>query len=98
MIGFKLTLTDPDGTEHDITADSRDVLTFEKTSRSNETMRDLLADMSVSKYYRLAHIAARRLDIGVPTERAEFESGWLVDFTEKESVVPTPEALSTETS
>jgi len=97
VIGFRFTLTDQDGTEHEITADSRDVLAWEKTSRSNETMRDLLADMSVSKYYRLAHIAARRQDIGAPKDRAEFESSWLVDLNSKEPVTPTSGEASIET-
>lgn len=99
MIGFKLVLTDPAGEEHYITADSRDVLVWEKTSRTDETMADLIRAMSVSKYYRLAHISARRQDLPVPKDRAEFETSWQVDLGEapEDDDTPTPGDPSTET-
>jgi hypothetical protein len=98
VIGFNLVLTDPSGHEHKLTADSRDVLVWEKTSRTNETMADLIRAMSVVKYYRLAYIVARRLDIDVPADRGIFESEWRVDLasSEADDDTPTDGEVSTE--
>lgn len=85
---FTFTLTDPDvGDPIEVKADSRDVLRWERTSESGERYMDLLAEMSMAKFYRLAHIAARRLKV-FNGDLDEFEATYVLEL-EHEAVRPT---------
>ena len=87
MITFEITEVETDETT-ELTADSRDILVWEKTSRTNETYIDLITGMSLVKFYRLAHIAAKRQ--GVFTGKlAEFEQAYLLTLPVEEEVLPT---------
>jgi hypothetical protein len=90
MFNFKL--TDEAGESTEVAADSRDVLVWEKTSRSNERYVELLTELSMVKLYRLAHIAAKRQ--GVFTGKlADFEAAYVLGI-ETEEVVPTNAGVS----
>ena len=59
MIKFKIK---PDeGEPFDLEATARDVLVWEKTSKTHRTFAQLVRDQSMVDLYRIAHIAARRL-------------------------------------
>lgn len=91
---FTFTLTPDDGEDLSVKADSRDVLVWEKTSRSNERYVDLLTELSMVKLYRLAHIAAKRQ--GVPVGKlADFEASYVLAI-ETEEVVPTSGEVSSD--
>lgn len=87
MITFEITDTETDETT-ELVADSRDVLVWEKTSRSNETYIELVTSMSLQKFYRLAAIAAKRQGVftGKP---ADFESRFLLTLPVEEETLPT---------
>lgn len=57
MFDFKV--TPDDGDEFTVTADSRDVLVFERASKGR-TLANLVEDKSYVDLYRLAHIASKR--------------------------------------
>jgi len=91
---FTFTLTDEAGEATEVKADSRDVLVWEKTSRSNERYVELLTELSMTKLYRLAHIAAKRE--GVFTGKlADFETTYVLSI-ETEEAVPTKAEASNE--
>lgn len=92
---FTFKLTDDGGEETTIKADSRDVLVWEKTSRSNERYVDLLTELSMVKLYRLAHIAAKRQEF-FTGKLADFENSYVLAI-ETEHVVPTTAGVSSET-
>lgn len=86
---FTFKLTDESGEETEVKADSRDVLVWEKTSRSNERYMDLLTEMSLAKFYRLAWIAAKRQGaIDVKEKIGDFETGYVLEL-DHEEVLPT---------
>lgn len=91
---FTFKLTNDDGTETTVKADSRDVLMWERTSKSNESYTDFITGMSLDKFYRLAHVAAKRQ--GVFTGKlADFEKAFMLELEEQE-VLPTDAEASTE--
>jgi hypothetical protein len=92
---FTFKLTDEAGEETTLKADSRDVLVWEKTSRSNERYMDLLTEMSMVKFYRLAHIAAKRQAV-FTGKLADFETAYVLGI-ETEEVDPTTAGASSET-
>lgn len=92
---FTFTLTDEAGDTTEVKADSRDVLVWEKTSKSNERYITMLTEMSMVKFYRLAHIAAKRQGL-VDCKLAEFETTYLLEL-EHQAVLPTSAGVSSET-
>lgn len=76
-----------DGDKFEVKADSRDVLVWEKTSRSNEKFMELLSTLSMPGMYRLAHIASKRQG-HFEGSLAEFEKTCVLHFNE-DKVVPT---------
>lgn len=57
---FDFTVRPENGDPWEVTADSRDVYVWEKTSRNGMTLARLMDDLAMTELYRLAHIAARR--------------------------------------
>lgn len=92
---FTFTITDESGEATEVKADSRDVLVWEKTSKSNERYIDLLTEMSMVKFYRLAHIAAKRQGV-VTGPLKDFETDYLLEL-EHQEVLPTTAGVSNET-
>lgn len=89
-----------DGDRFEVKADSRDVVVWEKTSRSNERYIELLTDMRLTALYRLCHIAAKRQGL-VDCKLAEFEKDYILHFKHlggqpdvKEDADPTPGEVS----
>lgn len=72
MIDFKVI---PDGGERfDLTADSRDVLVWERTAKGKvRSVGELVESKSFVEFYRLAHIAAKRQGV-FDGDLAEFEA------------------------
>lgn len=69
MITFKVS---PDGLDsYEVTAGSRDVLTWEKTGK-NRVFSQWVNNQSMTEMYALAHIASRRLGLWTGT-LPEFE-------------------------
>lgn len=58
MIDFSVRFDDREG--YEVTADSRDVYVFEKTSKQGRTLNDLIDGKSFVDLYRLCHIASKR--------------------------------------
>lgn len=94
---FWFTLTDDSGESVTMEADSRDVVRWEKSSDSDERYTDLLLSRarSMTRFYRLAHIAARRQGIADCT-LADFEKRYTLDVTTDEPR-PTNAEVSPET-
>lgn len=92
---FTFTLTDEDDEKTELKADSRDVLVWEKTSRSDERYVHLLVEMSMVRFYRLAHIAAKRQGL-VSGPLKDFEDKYRLDV-HTETVRPTNAEVSSET-
>lgn len=89
-----------DGAKFEVKADSRDVVVWEKTSRTNERYIELLADMRMTALYRLCHIAARRQGL-VDCKLDQFEKDYVLHFQHlggkpdlKEDADPTPGEVS----
>jgi hypothetical protein len=58
MITLKVT---PDGAEaYSVTATSRDVLTWEKTTKGNKSFLNLITEPNLIDLYRVAHLASWR--------------------------------------
>lgn len=95
---FWFTLTDESGESVTVEADSRDLLRWEKSSDSQERYTDLLSPhrRSMARFYRLAHIAARRQGLTDGGTLADFENQYTLDVDTEE---PTPMSaeLSNET-
>lgn len=88
MFTFKVTEV-ATGEESEVKADSRDVYVWEKTSKTGEKYVDLLAEMSMSKYYRLALITAKRLGVVEgKTTLDDFAAAHLLEM-ETEEIPPT---------
>ena len=87
MITFEITEVET-GETTELTADSRDVLVWEKTSRSSESYIDLVTGLSMTKFYRLAHIAAKRQEV-FTGKLADFENTYLLTLPIEEEVRPT---------
>lgn len=80
MFDFKV--TPDDGDEFTVTADSRDVLAFERASKSR-TLGNLVEDRSYVDLYRLAHIASKRQGNFTGT-LDEFEKTCVLDTVDDE--------------
>lgn len=93
---FTFKLTDEAGEVTEVKADSRDVLVWEKTSRSNERYVELVTELSMVKLYRLAYIAAKRQGVVTGMAQKDFETAFVLGI-ETEEVVPTNAGVSNET-
>jgi hypothetical protein len=79
----------PDGGDpYEITADSRDVLGWEKQSRGKKTFVGLMDTLNMIDMYQVAYIAAKRLG-KFPGELAEFERTCVLEFDTEEEPDPT---------
>ncbi|WP_320067867.1 hypothetical protein [Micromonospora sp. RTGN7] len=78
---------DGDGEPITVTAGSRDVLQFERTTKG-ATLSQLLVQPKMADLYKLAHLAARRTQV-FPGSLQDLEAGWELEFTETEAVDPT---------
>jgi hypothetical protein len=94
MITLKVT---PDsGDSYVVTATSRDVLTWEKTTKGNKSFVNLMAQPNLIDFYKLAHLASWRQGLTALTFQ-EFENSCEVAFDEEEQDEepdPTPPAPS----
>ena len=90
MIEFSI---EPDGGDrYTVTADSRDVYVWEKTSRDKVSFQQLMETLQMTEMYRLAHIASRRQGMFSGT-LDEFAAGCILHFDpEVEEADPTPPA------
>jgi hypothetical protein len=84
-----------DGEQFEVKADSRDVVVWEKTSRTNERYLELISNMRMSAMYRLCHIAARRQGL-VDCKLDEFEKDYILHFATEDVVTPTQAEVSNE--
>jgi hypothetical protein len=97
---WEFTLTDDDDEVMTVVADSRDVVRWEHTSESDEKYTDLVLTRarSLSRFYRLAHIAARRQGLIDKVSVTDFEKRYRLDVTAQEKPRPTNAEVSPETS
>lgn len=88
MIGFKL--TPDDGETFEVTAKSRDVYLWEKTSKG-KSFKQLMDSMSMVDLYAIAHLAAKRTGQFDGT-LDEFSKTVDLDFETEDEPDPTPAA------
>ncbi|MEV7263971.1 hypothetical protein AB0N38_10510 [Micromonospora aurantiaca] len=86
MYDFTLT-PDDDAEPIKLTAGSRDVLVFERTTKG-ATLTQLLVNPKMGDLYKLAHLAAKRQQLFTGS-LDEFEKGFELEFTETEAADPT---------
>ena len=93
MMTFDVTHVE-DGEKFEVFADSRDVLVWERTSKTQEKYIHLLSELNMVGMYRLCWIAARRLDlIDAAVKLPEFELEHTLHFG-RDDVVPTSGEVS----
>lgn len=66
------------GEQFEVTADSRDVVVFERTSKGR-TLNDLIEGKSFTDMYRLAWIASKRQGL-ITTDLATFEKDAVLEL------------------
>lgn len=76
------------GEQFEVTADSRDVATWERSGKGR-SLASLNRDLRMTDLYALAYTAARRQG-KTSGDVAEFEAGNVIDFLEEEAPDPTP--------
>ncbi|MCW6008504.1 hypothetical protein K1W54_28765 [Micromonospora sp. CPCC 205371] len=85
MFDFKIT---PDGLEpFEVTAGSRDVLKWERTTKG-ASFKGIAEDLKMTDMYKVAWIAAKRQGLYEGT-LAEFEDDCEIDFEETDEPDPT---------
>jgi hypothetical protein len=72
-----------DAPEYEVTATSRDVLTWEKTTQGNKSFIDFMSSPNLVDLYRIAHIASWRQGLFAGTLK-EFEASCEVIFEQDE--------------
>jgi hypothetical protein len=88
---FNYTIRPDDGGEDiRVTADSRDVLNWEKAGKGRSISK-LLAEPSIGDAYILAYLAGKRTGV-ITCTPTEFEQRYLIVMTGEESPDPTPPA------
>lgn len=97
-----LTITPDNGEPYKVTATSRDVFAWEKTTKGNKSFVDLLNEPTLVDLYRVAHLACWRQGLFTGNQ-AEFEATCEVtagfeDAEEDEEPDPTQSAASAEPS
>ncbi len=84
MFTYKITKAS-DRTSVIIESDPRDILVWERSSKLNRTMSDLMSGGAMNDHYGIAYAALRRQgkadQYGKP---AEFEAAYLVEVTDEE--------------
>lgn len=83
---FKFTVKPDDGDPYTATATSRDVVSWEKTTK-NRSLADL-SEPKMADLYGLAHVAVRRLGL-FDGDRQEFERSVDLEFQADEEPDPT---------
>jgi hypothetical protein len=78
---FDFTVRPDNGEPWEVTAEARDVVVWEKTSRNGMTLARLMDDLSMAELYRLCHIAARRQQLFTGNLQ-ELEETCNLDFAE----------------
>jgi len=89
MAMFEFKVTPDDGDPFEVSADSRDVLVWERTNHGKRVMATLLDNMSITDMYQVAHIAARRQGL-YPDDLKTFEQTCVLGFDASEPPDPTP--------
>jgi len=85
------------GEDLKVTATSRDILVWEKTSRSNESFTNLVTAPHLAQYYRVSWIAAKRLgEFDGTLHEWEDQYDLDLDRVEEGSIFPTRPAPTTE--
>lgn len=86
-----LTITPDNGEPYKVTATSRDVFAWEKTTKGNKSFVDLLNEPTLTDLYRVAHLACWRQGLFTGNQ-AEFEATCEVTagFEEEEDEEPDP--------
>lgn len=85
-----LTVKPDNGEPYTVTATSRDVLTWEKTTKGDKTFVDLLNSPSLVDFYRIAHIASWRQGLTTAKNLQEFEATCEVDAPLEDDDEPDP--------
>lgn len=91
---FEFKITPEHGDSFEVTATSRDVLVWEKTTKGR-TMKSLRDDLAINDLYKIAHLASKRQQLFTGTLQ-EFEETCDLDFEEEEEPDPTQSGASTE--
>lgn len=91
MITF--TVAPESGDPYEVTATSRDVYVWEKTSKGR-SMSQLRADVRIEDLYRLAHLASKRLQLFTGSLE-EFTESCDLEFEEDQDEGPTQPGAST---
>ncbi|GAA1549951.1 hypothetical protein GCM10009804_03170 [Kribbella hippodromi] len=87
MITLKVT---PDGGEpYTVTATSRDVLMWEKTTQGNKSFVDLVNAPNLIDLYKVAHLASQRQGL-FPGSYQDFEASCEVDGETEDDPEPDP--------
>jgi hypothetical protein len=93
-----LKVTPDDGAPYTVTATSRDVLAWEKTTGSKKSFVDLINDPTLADLYRVAHLACWRQGLFTGTQKDFEASCEVTGGVEDDEPDPTPEGVSTEPS
>lgn len=89
---FTFNITPDGGTPFTVTATSRDIAQWEKTTK-DASLHQLQEKMRMTDLYKICWIAARRqLPDYVPTVLADFETGFDLEMDEDEPADPSPSA------
>ena len=92
-----LTVTPDDGEAYEVTATSRDILTWEKTTRDRSFV-DLLNSPTLADLYKVAHLASWRQGLYTGTYQEFEKSVEVTAATEAEEPDPTQSDPYTESS
>lgn len=96
-----LTITPDNGEPYQVTATSRDVFAWEKTTKGNKSFVDLINEPTMVDLYRVAHLACWRQGLFTGNQ-ADFEATCEVtggvDDEEDEEPDPTQSAASADDS
>lgn len=85
-----LRVTPDDGEAYTVTATSRDVLTWEKTTKGNKSFVDLVSSPSLVDLYTVAWLASWRQKLTTAKNYQEFESSCEVSGELDEDPEPDP--------
>lgn len=95
MINF--TIDPEDGDRFEVTADSRDIYTWEKRHKKGKTFQQLMNDLAMVDLYDIAYVAAKRERL-VDGTLDQFVKQCVLDFQVDEAPDPTQSAASDEPS
>lgn len=86
---FTFKVVPEDGDPFIVKAGTRDVLTWEKTTKGNKSYAQLMAEPNLVDYYKIAHLAAWRQQLFTGTLQ-EFEKTHEIDLTSGEDEIQEP--------